>query len=79
MLQVLQEVQAERERQEQTWGRQDHADPIWLAVLTEEVGEAAQGVLHEMFGGTAKARPELVQVAAVVVAWIECIDRRESV
>ncbi len=45
--------------------------PSWAAILLEEVGEA---VAEE---DTAKLRAELVQVAAVAVAWIEAIDRRK--
>lgn len=42
----------------------------WRDILTEEV--------HEAYAETdpARLRAELVQVAAVVVAWIEAIDRR---
>ncbi|MDX3109689.1 hypothetical protein [Nonomuraea angiospora] len=43
----------------------------WRHILLEE--------MHEAFAETdpAKLRAELVQVAAVTVAWIEAIDRRE--
>jgi len=42
----------------------------WAHILVEEVREA----LAE--SDPAKLRAELVQVGAVAVAWIECIDRR---
>ncbi len=42
----------------------------WLDILREETEEAAAEVDPE------KLRAELVQVAAVAVAWIEHIDRR---
>jgi hypothetical protein len=44
----------------------------WDGILLEEVYEA----LSEL--DPAKLRAELVQVAAVAVAWIEAIDRRAS-
>ncbi|MGW2721383.1 hypothetical protein [Streptomyces sp. NPDC001492] len=44
----------------------------WAHVLFEEVREA----LAE--SDAAKLRAELVQVGAVAVAWIECIDRRTA-
>lgn len=45
----------------------------WLDILVEEVAEAAD----EAYAGDLEAlRTELVQVAAVTVAWIEAIDRR---
>lgn len=46
--------------------------PAWAAILLEEVGEA----LSE--SDPAKRRAELVQVAAVAVAWIEDIDSRDG-
>ena len=42
----------------------------WLDILREEVEEAAAEV------DPAKLRTELIQVAAVAVAWVEAIDRR---
>lgn len=44
----------------------------WLAIALEEVAEA--------FAETdpARLRAELIQVAAVAVAWVEAIDRREA-
>lgn len=42
----------------------------WADILTEEVAEA------EAERDPAKLRAELVQAAAVTVAWIEAIDRR---
>lgn len=49
------------------------AGPVtWAAILAEEVGEALQE------DDPAKLRAELVQVAAVAVAWVEAIDRRTS-
>lgn len=44
--------------------------PNWEDVLVEEVAEAIDAP------DDAALREELVQVAAVAVAWIECIDRR---
>ena len=72
------DVADERRRQESIWGKQTHSDEWWLAVLTEEVGEAAQGVLHEHFGGPCKSRREVVQIAAVALSWLECIDERAA-
>jgi NTP pyrophosphatase (non-canonical NTP hydrolase) len=59
------------------WGEQNH-DPItYLAVLVEEVGELAQAGLHLRFGGPKAEglRDEAVQVAAVALAIVECLDR----
>ncbi|MEV5953753.1 hypothetical protein AB0M11_08240 [Streptomyces sp. NPDC051987] len=93
---VLSEVLAERIRQDQKWGEQNHNDGTgnksqqhdadrarrwcqdafgsgygtWSMILAEEVAEA------NAERDPAKLRAELIQVAAVAVAWIEAIDRR---
>jgi hypothetical protein len=51
-------------------------------VLGEEVGEVANAVLEAGYGNSASddahLREELVQVAAVAVAWVEAIDARNA-
>lgn len=49
-------------------------------VLGEEVGEVANAILEAGYGNgaTRHLREELVQVAAVAVAWVEAIDARET-
>ncbi len=78
--QVLADVATERARQEAKWGEQNHDDFIYSAILGEEVGEAAQAVLHDKFGGKSAGtlEEELIQVAAVAVAWVECIRRNRQ-
>ena len=49
-------------------GRTPH--PVKVAVLTEEVGEVARAALEHDTDGL---RLELVQVAAVAVAWLEAL------
>lgn len=79
------DVLQERERQDSKWGEQNH-DPItWLAILTEEVGEASAEALSIRFGGlmatendAANYRAEMVQVAAVALAAIESFDRQAA-
>lgn len=74
---VLRDVADERARQDEKWGEQNHDDCCWATILGEEFGEACQASLHIRFGSATVEllRDELVQVAAVAVAWIECIDR----
>lgn len=50
--------------------------PTWAAILLEEVGEALQETGDR--GSLQGLRAELVQVAAVAVAWIEALDRRAT-
>ncbi len=79
---VLASVMHERLQQDEKWGVQNHSDLAWLAVLAEEFGEAAQVVVESSVPPDARPSPnlerELVQVAAVAIAWIECIRRRKE-
>ena len=77
-IRVLHEVSMERARQDEKWGEQNHDDFTWLAILTEELGEVAEGALVQVYEGSGTphdVRAELIQVAAVAVSWIECLDR----
>ena len=47
---VMHEVMDERIQQNEKWGAQHHDRAMWLTILMEEVGEAAQAFLHELEG-----------------------------
>ena len=72
---ILAQVQFERSRQDQKWGTPNHYPETWLAILMEEVGEAAQAMLERRL---IDYRHEMVQVAAVALAALESYDRNES-
>lgn len=74
---ILHEVSLERDNQNAKWGEQNHKPALWLMILGEEVGEVNKAALESLFGGKTlqEYREELVQVAAVAVAMIECYDR----
>ena len=81
---VLGEVLAERIKQDNKWGEQNH-DPItWVAILMEEVGELAQSAIETKFisfgvhGGTKNVRKEAIHAAAVAIAIVECLDRAKA-
>ena len=76
---VFAAITAERKRQWAKWGRiheWGHGDcsspgmapEIKMTVLAEEFGEVARAVLDRKPGDL---RTELIQVAAVAVAWLE--------
>ena len=46
--QIIKEIKAERERQDAKFGEQNHAPIMWLAILTEEVGETAKEAVDAM-------------------------------
>lgn len=86
MLHAIRCVTDERGNQLQKWGVQNHAPIEWMAILAEEVGEAAKEALEHHWAGKhyppdpdrlKRLRAELVQVAAVAVAMIESLDRNE--
>lgn len=79
---ALRAVVDERQYQEQKWtgnGKQTCADPamdgrLKYVVLGEEFGEVGRALLE---GDFSNLRDELVQVAAVAVAWVEALDAAE--
>jgi hypothetical protein len=83
---ILSEIHAERDRQEKlreegrfthTCASPDLPDATKLAILVEEVGEAARAVIekgrHANDVHGVELRKELIQVAAVAVAWSEAL------
>jgi len=74
---ALASILEERRRQDAKWGEQNHDPFCYLTVLGEEYGELCQCALHDRFGGPAAEhmREEAVQVAAVALAIVECLDR----
>lgn len=91
---IFDEIFQERHRQNLKWGEQNHKPIEWIAILTEEVGEAAKEALDHHFKAPLKDghsaidsdqdmrmknyREELIQVAAVAVQMIECLDRNSK-
>jgi len=71
---VLEHVLAERERQDSIWGDQrDNTDDTWALIALEEMGEVAKDINETKLGS---AYTEIIQVAAVMVAWAESLRRR---
>ena len=72
---VLNGIRAERERQNRIF-RNDpgsrHSGE-WLAILTKKVGDAAAALLTDRTK-VRELEQELIEVAAVAVAWLEDID-----
>jgi hypothetical protein len=54
-------------------GRHHRGDGTFADILIEEVAEAIEAAV---LLGEEGLRAELIQVAAVAAAWVECIDRR---
>ncbi|KKN54342.1 hypothetical protein LCGC14_0593200 [marine sediment metagenome] len=80
---IFEEINKERTRQDEKHGWQDthgrHLNEWWLAILMEEIGEVSEEMLDLHFQGKkdeADLRDEVLQAAAVAIAWVESIDRR---
>lgn len=73
---IMRDLANERDRQDAKWGEQNHDDKTWLPILAEEFGEVARAMLQQDGDKSGDLADELVQVAAVAVAWLEAIERR---
>ena len=78
---IVADIAAEHIRQREKHGDESCQDlpaghRAWLPILVEEVGEVATEVANLDPGHEpVDLRKELVQVAAVTIAWIAAIDR----
>lgn len=80
---ALDPVLIERLRQEKKWGTQNHPPSRYFAILMEEIGEVAKELTEFLASDLSvdralyldRLRTELVQAAAVSLAFIGCLDR----
>lgn len=77
-LETIRRIVVERIHQDKKWGTQfvGRPDERWLAVLVEEVGEVAMALNDGESDERIEA--ELIQVAAVVVSWLQFRTPRDS-
>lgn len=70
---IIRDILKERNRQDAEHGKDRNLLPSeWLPILGEEFGEVCTGIANWDIDNI---REEAVQVAAVAMAMIECIDR----
>ena len=71
---VMEDILAEREFQDNKWGDQvKNTNALWNVIATEEVGEAAR----EIYENGDNLYHEVIQCAAVYMAWAEALRRSE--
>ena len=83
---IFEAINVERDRQDDKFGFDPPSilpgEDEWrkLAVLAEEFGEVANALLETDFGNDTQAHveEELIQVAAVAVAWVEFNRKRRA-
>ena len=76
---VINDVVKERQRQDDKWGEdRDQDNLLGSVILTEEVGEAAEQSIAVHLGDVSEIGlyEEVIQVAAVAIAWAENLHRR---
>jgi NTP pyrophosphatase (non-canonical NTP hydrolase) len=71
-------IQRERKSQDKKWGEQNHTDERWLTIATEELGEIANAILKPSPTDPDNIKKEIIQLAAVCVAWLEAKWREEA-
>ena len=80
----IQGILAERQRQNEKWGLQNHELPAWMAILGEEFGELCEAVNETYFDNGADAKQkggyenlytEATHVAAVAIQIMEFLNR----
>ena len=77
-MRIIDEIRAERARQDEKWGEQNHSPMEWLPILMEEVGGASKAALEGHFVKSCayyEYRKEMIHVAAVAIAMLESYDR----
>lgn len=69
---IVHNMNLEAIREHYAWLSEEHGEPTWGVILAEEVAEAQE----EIGASEDRLREELIQVAAVAVAWASVIRRR---
>lgn len=72
---VLDAVIMEMDLQLRKWGVQNHRPEKWIAIALEELGETAKAWLENK---PEDYRREILQVAAVCVHAVDCLDRHRA-
>lgn len=76
------EIKAERERQDEKWGKQNHHPLLWFSIIGEEYGEMCAAFNEYTFDNCEQhirdMKKEAIQTAACCVAMLECIDRERN-
>ena len=77
---AIKKIVEERKKQDKKWGEQNHHPIYWLGILTEELGEVSKEIIDHPKGDIRgeEYEEELIQLAAVAVAALECWYRHKD-
>ncbi len=80
---IIEKVLEERKRQDEKWGVQNHATPVWATIIGEEYGEMCKAINEYGFNPTRVTEDEIyteaIQTMASCMAMLECIERRRKI
>lgn len=79
-MRIVRDVFTERNSQDEQWGVQKHHPAYWLAILGKQMGQMGTAILNREWWtdkdkATAELRHEGIQLVAVGLAMLECLDR----
>lgn len=72
---IIKEIRKEQKRQRVLFGVQKHAPLVWIAIISGELGGAAEQYLKK---DMKVYRTELIHVVASAVSALECFERRKK-
>jgi NTP pyrophosphatase (non-canonical NTP hydrolase) len=77
---IYEKIKAERKRQDDKWGEQNHHPLMWFSIIGEEYGEMCHAFNKYSFSKKPELLEEMqkeaIQTAACCVAMIECLERQ---
>lgn len=82
MKKIFDDVIAERNRQDEKWGEQNHNAYIWASIIGEEYGEMRKAINEFGFNPTPEKEQDIyteaIQTMASCMAMLECIERSKK-
>lgn len=79
---IIDDVLAERNRQDMKWGEQNHNAYVWASIIGEEYGEICKAINEFGFDPTPKTEQDIyieaIQTMASCMAMLECMQRNKN-
>ena len=72
---VYEIIEQECKKQDEKWGIQKHSTPKWNMIFDEEKGEMCKAYIE---GRRDEFMGELIQMAALIVQWLNCESYRNN-
>lgn len=81
-LKIINDVMAERSRQDEKWGEQNHSAYVWASIIGEEYGEMCKAINEFGFNPTPETEQDIyteaIQTMASCMAMLECMERAKA-